>query len=982
MEAFALYLLKSVIWLTGFALVYFLFLRNERFFLIKRYYLLSGILISFIFPFISVRYQIVLPAPEVNAANFIPTDNIITSSVQQIIPNKPFDYKLILLILYLAGVLFFAFRLMWHIRSLYKRIKKANINNRGPAKLIRSSEFSSSFSFFNYVFVNPSVSETEVEEIMNHELEHLKQKHWIDLLLGELLRMLQWANPFAWVYTSFIRLNHEYLADMVALQRSDNPAKYRAVLLNQMFRTPILSLSNPFNYSLNKNRFEMMKNKIISPYRKLKVLLLLPVFAIVFYAFSIPDYQYTTPDEIKNAISQVDVNVGKGIRGVVYNEENKPMIGVTVIITGASMGTVTDQAGNFAISNIPENKSLEFKSLGFKTLILTPDFSNEMIIKMEKDPEYSKTVPYKYVPPRIAPPGQTPIPTPLIVVDGVIREKGMNGINPENIVAVHMLKDQAALDYYGEKGKYGVVEITLRSNISLNIQQEVKGTVYKEDGQPFQAVQIAVTGTDIRGTTDASGNFALAGVPEGSHLVFSYRGHLTQVLKPQFSGSMTIKLLKDPEYPGIRVSSSYQNALVVIDDGISEKPYVEALKDIDPNQIARISVMRDKAALDKYGEKGKNGVVEIITRKKAAELGIKVPFRRQNPDDYPTFRGESFSKFCSWLAERIKYPADVAAKGIEGRVNVNFVIQPDGTISNATIMSAPDPLLGESVVKAVNESPRWEPARNPEVQDPFSTSVTLKFALPDKITPDDTYITVEQMPEFPGGGSSLLDYIQKNLKYPAAAIADKIEGRVIVRFVVTAKGKVEDATVLKGLNPLLDAEALRVINSLSGWLPGAQGGKPVNVWYMVPVNFSLTSGIGQKAPDFTLNDVNGNPISLSSKIGSKLLLIDFWAAWCSPCRIENPNLVRVFNEFKSKGFDIFGVSLDRTREEWIKAIADDKLTWTHVSDLQYGSSAVVKLYGIAGIPSNFLLDQNGIIIAKNIRGEELYNKVREFLSKK
>jgi peroxiredoxin len=140
--------------------------------------------------------------------------------------------------------------------------------------------------------------------------------------------------------------------------------------------------------------------------------------------------------------------------------------------------------------------------------------------------------------------------------------------------------------------------------------------------------------------------------------------------------------------------------------------------------------------------------------------------------------------------------------------------------------------------------------------------------------------------------------------------------------------------------------------------------------------------VGQKAPDFTLNDVNGKPVALSSKVGSKLLLIDFWAAWCSPCRQENPNVVKVFTEFSKKGFDVFGVSLDQKKEDWLKAIADDKLAWTHVSDLQYWSNAAAKMYAVNSIPANFLLDDKGIIIARNLRGEALYNKVNEVLGSK
>jgi peroxiredoxin len=132
--------------------------------------------------------------------------------------------------------------------------------------------------------------------------------------------------------------------------------------------------------------------------------------------------------------------------------------------------------------------------------------------------------------------------------------------------------------------------------------------------------------------------------------------------------------------------------------------------------------------------------------------------------------------------------------------------------------------------------------------------------------------------------------------------------------------------------------------------------------------------VGSDAEDFTQNDTSGKPVSLSSFKG-KYVLIDFWASWCKPCRMENPNVVAAYERFKSKNFTVLGVSLDRSKEAWIKAIQDDGLVWPQVSDLKFWNNAVAQQYRVQQIPQNILIDPNGKIVGKNLRGTELDSRL-------
>jgi peroxiredoxin len=144
-------------------------------------------------------------------------------------------------------------------------------------------------------------------------------------------------------------------------------------------------------------------------------------------------------------------------------------------------------------------------------------------------------------------------------------------------------------------------------------------------------------------------------------------------------------------------------------------------------------------------------------------------------------------------------------------------------------------------------------------------------------------------------------------------------------------------------------------------------------------SLSANTSEGGKAPEINLNDTNGKPLALSSLKG-KVVLIDFWASWCMPCRQENPNVVKMYNKYKEKGFTVYSVSLDESKDAWLKAIKDDNLSWpNHVSDLKGWQSSAAALYSVSSIPATFLLDKEGNIIAQNLRGPELEQKLQEIL---
>lgn len=284
MNEFLMYLMKSSICLAALYTIYWFFLKKDTFFMANRIYLISSIILSFVLPLFKI--PIIIADPDITYVAIMETITITAQKVESGIINNLSIYQK-LFIVYLTGAAIFSLRFIIQIVQLFLLIRKFGVTNIDGLKVVKLDRKYSPFSYFNYIFLNEeNLKDRNLQEIIDHEKIHIEQNHSIDLVLLEALTIIQWFNPFIWLYKTSIKGIHEYLADEGLLAKGTNKLNYQNLLLNQTVGLQINDLTNNFNQSLIKKRFVMMTKKQSNRSAGLKLLLIIPVTALLVMCFT------------------------------------------------------------------------------------------------------------------------------------------------------------------------------------------------------------------------------------------------------------------------------------------------------------------------------------------------------------------------------------------------------------------------------------------------------------------------------------------------------------------------------------------------------------------------------------------------------------------------------------------------------------------------------------------------------------------------
>jgi TonB family protein len=750
MNDIIIYLLKVSAGLAIIFLPYCFLFRNDPNLVIKRFYLLAGLGAAWIFPFITFHK---LPlAVDLTPTVFIDLDTPVTQAVQLestgTTNGLSINWMQVLLLVYLAGLIFMFLKNLFIIFKWNITWRRTR-DEEGVAYIKKDQVF----TIFTRIFVPRDLKNLDdIDNVLLHEKAHIRQLHFIDLMLMEFTLLLTWFNPFSWLISRMIKENHEHLADRVVLSAGANPARYRAQLMNHTLGVNVFRLGTQFNHSLTLKRFKMMKKPKNSPLGIIKIALLIPA-VLVTLGLTIG----MTPQQ-------------KTVQGkVIFADSGEPATGASIVVRNGTLGCVVDRDGTFML-NVDGNPELVISFVGYNSLVVKASEIGKKPLELEVKtytmdlesvpmPESRKVTGSLWF---RASDGSDA--NPVFVLDGKVVTE-IEDLDPGTIESVNVIKDPEDPLMKKYNAKDGVVVITtkagtqekevfrvvdemptfnggdageeFRKYIAKNLRYPESAAKKGISGRVIVQFAVAVTGQVVDAVVVRSVYPALD--KEAIRVVNSspkwtpgkHEGKLVKVL---FTFPVNF-VLDDPEkdngekYGSITVKGEKGSLILRNSDGSEANPVivvdgevVENIDDIDPETIDEISVIKDSdsEAAKKYN--AKDGVVIIFTKegkllhppKESMELGRETVGNNTDEEvfyvveDLPRFPG-GLPALKSYIYSNLEYPENAKKQGIEGSVIVRFMIDIKGKPRNVEVLRSTNQVFDEPAMKVIREMPDWKP---------------------------------------------------------------------------------------------------------------------------------------------------------------------------------------------------------------------------------------------------------------------------------
>jgi len=489
------YLIKSGIALSVFYLFYWLLMRKSTHFGLNRLTLATSLLASLVLPLIKIDLT-----PEVVASS-IPVISLDLTTIVQVVskPEPAWGIREIVLLIYFSGLAITLFRLVYQSMYIHVISKMSRTITKGKHTIVLVEKDITPFAYFSKIFIPASkIEESSFESILAHEKSHLSQYHFLDLFLIEIVTIIQWFNPIIWLYERSLKEVHEYMADDEVLKQGVPRGNYQALLVNQALGGPVFTISHQFNQSLILKRIVMMTKMKTPQMAKIKVLLFIPLTAVLLMAFSNPEPLINPVVEkveaLTHQIKGINILPDNSTSLNIVDSENRPILingkvidastskpieGVSIIIQGTTTGTTTDKNGAFKIKSESSDLILIFSHIGYNTSFNEfKSDNNNVIIQMVKNVQELTEVVVLY-----PNENQSIKPKPYYVVDGVPSDEAtVNALLANGIESVSVLKDESATILYGEKGKNGVVLISTKKGNAVEDNSGKNENIIKVQG--------------------------------------------------------------------------------------------------------------------------------------------------------------------------------------------------------------------------------------------------------------------------------------------------------------------------------------------------------------------------------------------------------------------------------------------------------------------------------------------------------------------